>query len=351
MQILKRALVLGMLATGMLQAQSTNRAAKAALRVYFADVEGGQATLFVTPLGESLLVDTGWPEFGGRDADRIVALCKRAGVNRIDNVLITHYHTDHVGGVPQLAARIPIGRFIDHGENREGDDTNTQRGWKAYQKLLADGKYAHLIVKPGDVLPLKGMHVDVVSADGEVLAQPLAGAGQANAACATSAVKEPQGTENDRSIGLLITFGKLRILDLGDLTWAKERSLMCPGNKLGQVDVFVVSHHGLAWSNSEALVDGVAPRVAIMDNGATKGADASAWEIVEQSPRISGGKGAMWQLHTAIKNDSAHNVPEARIANLPGTDAGHSLELLGRKNGSFAVTNERTGEVVQYRAP
>lgn len=97
---------------------------------------GGQATLFVTPDGESLLIDTGWPDNEGRDADRIVAIAKRAGLSRINYVLITHYHADHVGGLPQLVARIPVDTVIDHGENRETSNASTEQGWKAYQELL-----------------------------------------------------------------------------------------------------------------------------------------------------------------------------------------------------------------------
>ena len=329
---------------------------KNALRVYFADVEGGQATLFVTPLGESLLVDTGWAGFNGRDAARIGKLCDQAGISKIDNVLLTHYHDDHAGGVPQLVAKVPVGRFFDHGENREASDA-AQKNYAAYRKVLLDGHYAHQVLKVGDVLPLKGMHAEVVSADGEVLSKPLAagGAGKPNPACARTATRPAEDSENDRSLGLMITFGKLRILDLGDLTWAKERPLMCPVDNLGRVDVYIVSHHGMDRSGSEALVDAIAPRVAIMDNGATKGASVPAWTVVSQSPRIADGTGALWQLHTAIGSDAAHNVPDARIANLPeadsGKDAGHSLELIARKDGSFAVQNERTGETMQYRAP
>lgn len=317
-----------------------------ALKVYFADVEGGQATLFVAPSGESLLVDTGWPDADNRDADRIVELCKLAGVKKIDNLLITHYHTDHVGGLPQLVAKIPVRRFIDHGPNREPNEPATEAGWQAYQKVLAKGHSAHLTAKPGDTLPVTGMHVLVVSADGEVLAKPLAGAGAANPACATSEVKPPEDTENDRSLGIILTFGKLRILDLGDLTWAKERPLVCPTNKLGPVDIYVVSHHGFNHSGSPALLNGIAPRVAIMDNGATKGGDPGPWDIIEHSPRIKD----LWQLHTATHSDAAHNVSDARIANLPGPDAGHYLQLTAQRNGSFSVTNARTGETVDYQA-
>lgn len=320
------------------------------LKVYFADVEGGQATLFVTPAGESLLVDTGWPGNDNRDADRIVELCKQAGVKKIDDALITHYHIDHAGGIPQLAAKIPVGRFIDHGPNRETADKATEGTWQAYQKVLASGHYAHLVAKPGDILPIQGMHVEIVSGDGNVLTKPLAGAGATNSACATSPEKPVENTENDRSLGMMITFGRLRIADLGDLTWAKERPLMCPVNKLGRVDVYIVSHHGFDRSSSPALVDAIAPRVAIMDNGATKGGDPGAWEIIRQSPRIKDHPGNLWQLHTVIHSDAAHNTAESRIANLPGPDAGHYLVLAAHRDGSFSVTNQRTGETVQYPA-
>lgn len=320
------------------------------LKVYFIDVEGGQATLFVPPSGENLLVDAGWPSASKADrhsADHILQVARLAGVKKIDNLVITHYHTDHVGGVPDLAAKIPIGRFIDHGPNREVNDKATVDGWQAYQKLLATGHYAHLSVKPGDILPISGMHVDVVSADGNVLGKPLTGAGAANPACANSITKPPENTENDRSIGMMITFGKLRIADLGDLTWAKERPLMCPVNKLGKVDVYIVSHHGFNRSSSPALLGGIAPRVSIMDNGAVKGGEPEAWEIIDHAPRLQ----ALWQLHTAIHSDAAHNTAESRIANLPGPDANHFLVLTGHRDASFAVTNSRTHQTVPYPAP
>ena len=201
-------------------------------------------------------------------------------------------------------------------------------------------------MKPGDVLPVKAMRVEVVSGDGEVIARPLAAGGEANAACAASSVKEVENTENDRSLGMVITFGKLRILDLGDLTWAKERPLMCPVNKLGKVDVYIVSHHGLINSGSPALVDAIAPRVAIMDNGTHKGGAPTTFETIEGSSRLKD----LWQLHTAEGSDAKHNVAESHIANLPGPDAGNYLKLTARMDGSFSVTNGRTGESVEYPA-
>jgi competence protein ComEC len=315
-----------------------------ALQIYFVDVEGGQATLFVTPTRESLLIDTGWPGNDGRDADRIVAAAKKAGINKIDYVLITHFHNDHVGGAPQLAARIPIGTFIDHGENRESTDAPTVQGWKAYQDLLATKKYKRISAKPGDVLPIAGMQATVVSSDGAVIANPLPAAGKDNPACKNAEQFPADQTENLRSLGTLITFGKLRILDLGDLTRDKEVQLMCPVNKLGKVDIYVVSHHGWYQSGSPAFVYGIDPRVAIMDNGAKKGGTPSAWDILRKSPSLED----LWQLHFSEEGGAAHNTPAEFIANPDGPDAANYLELTAHPDGSFDVFNSRTNKTKHY---
>ena len=261
-------------------------AAGGKLRVYFIDVEGGQSTLFVTPAGKSLLIDTGWPGNNFRDADRIAAAAKSAGLSRSDSVLITHYHDDHVGGVPQLVQRIPVGTFIDHGPNRELDHGATERGYAAFQKVLAETKAKEIVPKPGDRLPIQGMDVTVISADGKVIQSPLTGAGEPNPFCKQSEVRRPDQTENARSLGVLIRFGSLKILDLGDLTWDKERDLMCPDNRLGKVDVLVVSHHGWYQSSSPALVDAIHPRVAIMDNGAKKVAPSRSSILSAKFPAL-----------------------------------------------------------------
>jgi len=337
-------------AAGVTMAPTTTRnpearvSAEKNLQIYFVDVEGGQATLFVTPSGESMLVDTGWPGNNGRDANRIVAAAKKAGISKINYVLITHFHEDHVGGVPQLVARIPVETFIDHGENRETTDAPTVHDYEAYQQVLATGKYKHIVAKPGDVLPIEGMHAEVVSADAATISSPLPGAGEENPACKNTEKYPTDQTENRRSIGTVITFGKLRILDLGDLTHDEEMQLMCPVNKLGKVDIYIVSHHGWDQSSSPALVDGIVPRVAIMDNGAKKGGSPSVWDIIEKSPGLEN----LWQLHFSEEGGSAHNVAPEFIANPDGPDAGNYLELVAHPDGSFAVFNSRTQKTKEY---
>jgi len=325
---------------------ATSSQNKDALQIYFVDVEGGQATLFVTPAKQSLLIDTGWSGNDGRDADRIVAAAKRAGISKIDYVLITHFHADHVGGAPQLAERIPVGTFIDHGENRESTDAPTAQVWQAYKQLLSTGKYKRISAKPGDVLPIRGMKATVVSSDGAVLATSLPGAGEENAGCKNAEQFPIDQTENVRSLGTLITFGKLRILDLGDLTRDKEMQLVCPKNKLGKIDIYIVSHHGWYQSNSPAFVYGIAPRVAIMDNGAKKGGTPSAWDIIEKSPGLEN----LWQLHFSEEGGAAHNVAEEFIANPDGRDAANYLELTASPDGSFEVFNSRTHKTSRYSA-
>jgi competence protein ComEC len=315
------------------------------LRIFFVDVEGGQATLFVSPSGESLLIDAGWPGNDRRDANRIVAAAKEAGLKKIDYLLITHYHDDHVGGVPQLVAQIPVGTFIDHGPNRELDHGVTEHGYAEYQRVLATTGAHHIVARPGDRLPIHGLDVMVVSADGNLISESVKGGGQANLFCKDSETRPADETENGRSLGVLFTFGKLKILDLGDLTWDKERELMCPANKLGPIDIDVVSHHGWYQSNSPALIDAINPRVAIMDNGAKKGGSIPTLKTIASAPGLE----RLWELHFSEEGGTQFNTAEKYIAN-PHGEGGHSLEVSADHDGSFEVRNSRTGFTERYPA-
>ena len=314
------------------------------LQIYFIDVEGGQATLIVSPSGESLLIDTGWPDNEGRDSDRIVAAAHHAGIKQIDYVLITHFHRDHVGGVPQLVGGIKIGTFVDHGPNQE-DSEVTRTDYAAYEK--ASGGHPRMIVKPGWGLPIKGIQVRVLSAAGDVIDAPLPGAGRANPYCGSEPPAPADDTENARSVGILVTYGRFRFLDLGDLTKKKELALACPNNLIGGVDLFLVTHHGADLSNSKALVWALHPQVAIIDNGPRKGSSPAAWQTVHDAPGLED----LWQLHYAEESDKLHNVDADHIANVKEHCEGAFLKVSAASDGAYTLTNSRTGVTKSYSNP
>lgn len=319
-------------------------AAPKPMEIYFIDVEGGQATLIVSPSGQSMVIDTGWAGFNNRDADRIAAAAAKSGVKQIDYLIITHYHSDHVGGVPQLAAKLPIKNFVDHGPNFEAGKKAPDALFNAYTEVRDKGN--HLLVKPGDRVPIKGLEVQILTANGDVLTKALPGAGQPNPFCASTPKKPEDKTENSRSTGSLIAYGKFRFLDLGDLTWDKEMELVCPNNRIGTVDVYLTTHHGLNQSGSPAIVDAVHPRVSIMNNGATKGGNPDAWQVVHDVPGLEG----LWQIHTA-ESPGAHNTDPDMIANPDSkSDAGNYIKLTALPTGEFTVTNGRNGFSKTYPA-
>lgn len=331
-----RALVLGLILTALLPAAKTFDA-------YFIDVEGGQATLMVSPSGQSMLVDTGWAGFNNRDADRIAAAAKMAGVKQIDYLVITHFHADHVGGVPQLVAKLPVKHFVDHGPNNEKGEA-ADALYAAYKN--AWGSSEHIVVKPGDKVPVKGLDVQVLSANGDAIKTPLKGAGEANPLCGKDALRREDKSENARSTGTLMTFGKFRLIDLGDLTWNKEQDLVCPNNLVGTVDVYLTTHHGMDMSGPATIVHALKPRVAIMNNGATKGGSVPAWQVVHNSPGVLD----LWQVHFAVNGGKENNVSEQFIANPDqNNDQGNFIKLSAESNGNFTVTNSRNNFSKTYK--
>ena len=352
-------------------AAAQTRTAKT-LDIYMVDVEGGNATLFVAPSGESLLIDTG---NGGaaavRDAERILSAAKDAGLTQIDHLITTHFHGDHVGGLAEVAARIPIRHFIDHGPNVQPNETIDAFLRGPYAQLQSKAK--HTVAKPGDRIPISGLEVRIVTAAGQAIKTPLPGAGRPNPYCATfkpHAVNpvsgQPTGdTEDEQSVGSHITFGKFRVLYLGDFTWNKEFELMCPNNPIGTVDLFVVSRHGQPSSNSEALVHAIRPRVALMNNGTRKGGQPDAMRILHSAPGLED----LWQIHFSVLSGQEYTVPGVLIANpfdeqlsvmpvapvqLPQQAAGappaplhngaaYWLKVSAQQDGSFSVTNSRNG--------
>jgi competence protein ComEC len=306
----RRTLTLSFVVLALVAAKPLAQATAKTLDIYYIDTEGGQATLFVSPAGQTVLVDTG--NTGTRDPDRIMDAAKAAGVKQIDYLVMTHYHGDHVGGFPELAQRIPILHFVDHGPTVQPEQNSPAK--QAYDAAIKNGPY--MMAKPGDRLPLTGIDWTIVSAAGKVLKTNMAaapGAGRANPYCADFKTKDIQvDLENGQSTGSVITYGKFRTVDLGDLLWNVEGELMCPINHIGTVDLYMTSHHGMAWSGSAALVYALQPRVVVMNNGTRKGAQIETYETLESAPGLED----LWQLHWSFNGVLEHNPPGRFIANM-----------------------------------
>ena len=347
-----------------LQAQSARP-----LSIYVVDVEGGNATLFVSPSGESVLIDTG---NGGaaatRDADRIMAAVKDSGITQINYLITTHWHADHFGAMAELMNRIPIRQFIDHGPTVETTGNAPEFIQKVYPTLYAKG--THTVVKPGDRVAVAGLDWRIVTSGGETLKTPLPGAGTPNQLCSSFTPQNPDPSENAQSVGSIVTFGRFRVAHLGDLTWNKEFDLMCPTNRIGTVDLFVVTHHGQAISNAPVVVYALQPRVAIMNNGTRKGGQPDAMKVLFGSPRLED----LWQMHFSLLSGQEYTVPGAFIANTideqgpampiapmaapqPGGQSSpppahngtaYYFKVSAQPDGAFTVTNARNGFTKRY---
>ncbi len=350
-------------------ALAQNRTAKP-LQIYVIDVEGGNATLFVSPSGESLLIDTGnaGAIAAPRDAGRIMEAAKDAGLTQIDHLIITHWHGDHFGGLAELAKQIPIKHYYDHGPNVQPGQAADDFLKDVYPQLIA--KAQHTVLKPGDKIAFAGVNVDVVLSAGEPIKTPLKGAGAPNPYCA-SFVKGDNNAEDPMSVGILLTYGKFRAIHLGDNTKNKEFELMCPNNRIGTVDLLLGLHHGQASSNSPVLVHAIRPRVAIMNDGTRKGGEPESMKTVFASPGLED----LWQMHFSLLSGQEYTVPGAFIANgvdqpgeampigtwtppLPGQQAppapvhngkSNYFKVTAQQDGTFTVTNTRNNFSKTYR--
>jgi beta-lactamase superfamily II metal-dependent hydrolase len=309
------------------------------LEIYWIDAEGGAATLIIAPSGQSMLVDTANNTPDDRDAKRIFATAQKAGLKKIDILLTTHFHADHIGAMQALAKLIPIESFMDHGDSVELDRPKVAAAYKAYQELSA-GK--RRILKPGDAIPLKGVDVEVVMSAGQAIAKPLKGAGAANPTCADFQKHGPeQDPDNDQSVGFVLQYGKFRFIDMGDLTWNYEQKLVCPANLIGKIDLYQTTHHGLERSNSPQFVWAIQPTVAVMNNGPRKGGPVSVFEVLRKSPGLQD----IWQGHLALAIPKEVNTGEPMIANLEPTAecTGNLLKASVDTKGQFTITNLRNG--------
>ena len=300
------------------------------LRIHIIDTEGGKAMIVLSPGGETMLVDAGYPVPEGRDTDRIAAAADALGIKHFDYIVATHYDKDHSGNIPNLDARIPGRVFIDHGEILPTvQEKNRELYYLPYLKAIAGRQ--RIVVRPGDVLPLKGVRVTVVSAGGEA----LAGDAEPNPLCTSGLAPQPaDSNDNAGSVGLLYEFGKFRVLDLADLLQAVEFKLMCPVNVIGTVDLFMVSHHGYKASNSRLLVHSVRPRVAILNNSARKGGEPEVLDILGSSPGFED----LWQMHRSVAAGEKNALVEF-IANSGEPCEARAITVAALYNGIFTVTN------------
>jgi beta-lactamase superfamily II metal-dependent hydrolase len=324
--------------------------APSTLDIYFIDTEGGQATLLVTPAGETVLYDTGTGGANNRDADRITAVIKQVAVEQqLDHVIVSHYHGDHSGNAAELSRRLPIRHFWDHGGWTVEGQPNRRAAFDTYMTVRPTANVT--VPKPGTRLPMTGLDFTFVTSAGESIASPVAGipgAGAPNPLCRDFVPKVQDATpENSVTLGAVIKYGNFRMLDLSDVIWNKERDLVCPRNLLGTFDVYHTSRHGTDFAGSPALVHAVRPRVAIMNNGPMKGGTKGMFEIVRSSPGFED----FWQLHySEVSRES--NSPDQFIATVDSA-AGHRgyyLKLSARTDGSFTITNERNGFSKDYPA-
>ena len=298
------------------------------LEIYFIDVEGGASTLIIAPSGESLLVDSGFPT--DRDAKRIVHVARLAGLRQIDHYVATHFHRDHIGGIPLVASMLPVKNFYDHGLPTSSMPDVLPGILEMYRQTARNNS---VTLKPGDELPLRAsrglpLHIRVLASGGSVVGEEP-GSAQIKP-CGSDFTPIPEDkTDNANSVAFLLTFGDFQFFDGGDLTWNVENKLVCPGNVIGAVDVYQVDHHGAANSNNPILVRALNPRVAVIDNGPRKGGEAQTFATLKSISDIAG----IYQLHRNLQTTDKDNTTADFIANDAEACNGEFIKISVAPNG------------------
>lgn len=314
--------------------------------IYVIDTEGGKGIILVPPGGQTMLVDAGYPTANDRDTNRIAEAAQALGIKQFDYVVATHYDADHSGNIPKMITRVPGNAFVDHGEIIPTANERNKTGfYEPYLKAIEGKK--RLVVKPGDIVPLKGVTVTVVTASMNALAKPVKGvSNKPNALCGVAGINKDVTDiyDNAGSVGLLYEYGKFRMLDLADLLQSIEFKAMCPTNTIGQVDLVMVSHHGFKVSNSPLLYQSLAPKVALMNNAGRKGGEIDTFDAIRSNKRLED----IYQMHES-NAATDKNAPEQFIANPKTPCEAKMIKISARKDGSFTVTNARNNFSKTYK--
>ncbi len=330
--------------------------AASTLDIWVIDVEGGKAVIARSPSGQTMMIDGGVPTMPGRagappqekdrDLNRVTAAAADAGIKQFDVYLITHYDVDHVGNVPNIYGKFPAKLLIDHGPLLPNPKlaAGNRRSADAYVAFLPGKK--RISVKPGDTIPFGDVKITVLTSNEEVIKKALPGAGKPNAACPATLPEPMRGDDNAASVGTLWQFGKFRMGDFGDMLQWVEMRLMCPNNPVGTVDLLMGSHHGLAVSNSPALVHGLAPKAVVTNNGERKGIAPEVVKTYRSSPGLQD----VWQLHYSTTAGAELNSPEQLIANMKQQGCqGYWIKISASRDGSFTITNARNNFSKTYK--
>jgi len=301
-----------------------NAAMSRNLEIYFIDVLGGAATLIATPDGETVLIDSGWMTDDRRDAKRIYdAVVNRAQLAQIDYCITTHWHRDHFGAILPLSELVPILNFLDRGidENFAEDPQQYPIQMEAYKKA---SKGQSKVLKAGDIIPLKydangpQLKLVCVASKQEIINID----GLDNPECAAAQDRPRVQDDNPNSIAVLLSYGDFQFFCGGDITWMVEKDLVCPKNKLGEIDLYMVDHHGFDLSNNPVFLKSIKPTCAVICNGPRKGASPQVIKDLRALPDCK----ALYQIHWNIDIPIKDNADPDFIANLNPNQSGQYIK-------------------------
>ena len=309
------------------------------LDIYFLDMVGGGSTLIVTPLGESVLIDTGSLEPMHRDADRMHQACKYAGLKHIDYLITTHFDSDHYGGILELSRRIPIKCFMDKGALPPRHQQESRSFKKLYPLYQQATKGITTPIRASDDVPLKNdssgrispIKLHCVASEKQIEGFD----GNIDAPVESFVIKKADEGDNARSIALVLSYGRFKFFAGGDITWNVEHHLAHPVNRIGKIDLYQVTHHGLDQSNNPILLNALSPTVCVAMNGPRKGIQPNTFSALTALPSVK----AIYQIHYNNIYGDEGNTADEFIANKKDPSKGELIKAsVDPVKGIFTVS-------------